>query len=293
MFITVPLAWVLHGTKSSADAVSPWNSVISRCSVSMELGHQQMQCSLQTHTYFLLCSVGNFYKWIRISFFTVWEQLPSSLYCTKMADRENGDNLNRWFHHVVPGIISCGWYVQRLCYIWDTGPCIFCQTASNRQVVFRPRIATAPIERLSLSAFLGTEDIGVHISCVIITYLYIGIIIFPHIDNPQSSGCNSTKWMTESNINDIFNYGDGNSYTFWVACKHFESFVYARWVNYEGTIQQPCQHISAVAVLHCCFVKKCPRAKFAILTCCIFNKSFIPRSSLIQWPVPLMVSEWP
>ena len=71
MFITVPLAWVLHGTKSSADAVSPWNSVISRCSVSMELGHQQMQCSLQTHTYFQLCSVGNFYNWIRISFFSL------------------------------------------------------------------------------------------------------------------------------------------------------------------------------------------------------------------------------
>ena len=185
-------------------------------------------------------------------------------------------------------------HVHRLCYIWDMGPCIFCQTASNRQVVFRPRIATAPIEILSLSAFLGTEDIGVHISRVIITYLYIGIIIFPHIDNPQSSGCNSTKWMTETDINDInFNYGDGNSYTFWVACKHFESFVYAWWDNYDGTIQQPCQHISAVAVLHCCFVKKCPRAKFAILTCCIFNKSFIPRGSLIQWPVPLMVSEWP
>ena len=47
-------------------------------------------------------------------------------------------------------------------------------------------------ERLSLSAFLRTEDIGVHIvhiSCLIIN-LYIGIIIFPHIDNPQSTGYN-------------------------------------------------------------------------------------------------------
>ena len=33
----------------------------------------------------------------------------------------------------------------------------------------------------------------------------------------------STKWMN-------FNYGDNNSYTFWVVCKHFESFVYAWWV---------------------------------------------------------------
>ena len=59
----------------------------------------------------------------------------------------------------------------------------------------------------------------------------------------------STKWMN-------FNYGANNSCTFWVVCKHFESFVYAWWDNYEGAIQQPCQHISAVALLHCCFVKK-------------------------------------
>ena len=63
--------------------------------------------------------------------------------------------------------------------------------------------------------------------------------------------------MTETDINDInFNYGESNSETFWVVCKHFESFVYAWWDNYEGTIQQPCQHVSAVALLHCCFVKK-------------------------------------
>ena len=46
-------------------------------------------------------------------------------------------------------------------------------------------------EILSLSAFLGTEDIWahmVHISRVIITYT--GIIIFPHIDNAQSTGYN-------------------------------------------------------------------------------------------------------
>ena len=47
-------------------------------------------------------------------------------------------------------------------------------------------------ERLSLSAFLRTEDIGVHIvhiSRLIITYT-LEQIIFPHIDNPQSTGCN-------------------------------------------------------------------------------------------------------
>ena len=40
-------------------------------------------------------------------------------------------------------------------------------------------------EWLDLMAFLGTSDSKVHIvhiSCVIIS-LYIGIIIFPHIDN--------------------------------------------------------------------------------------------------------------
>ena len=53
-------------------------------------------------------------------------------------------------------------------------------------------------ERLSLLAFLGTEDIEVHIvhiSHVSIT-LFIGIIIFPHIGNPQSIGYNQPKKKT-------------------------------------------------------------------------------------------------
>ena len=47
-------------------------------------------------------------------------------------------------------------------------------------------------ERLSLSAFLGTEDIGGPYSPYKLCNhnLYIGIIIFPHIDNPQSTGYN-------------------------------------------------------------------------------------------------------
>ena len=46
--------------------------------------------------------------------------------------------------------------------------------------------------RVILTAFLGTADSEVqiiHISRVIIA-IYIGIIIFPHIDNTQSTGHN-------------------------------------------------------------------------------------------------------
>ena len=56
----------------------------------------------------------------------------------------------------------------QIVYIHLAYPC------SYRSVIFRER------ERLGFSAFLGTEDIGVHISRVIITY----------IDNPQSTGYN-------------------------------------------------------------------------------------------------------
>ena len=48
-------------------------------------------------------------------------------------------------------------------------------------------------EWLSLMAFLGTvesEVCIVHISHVITAYTCIGIIIFPHIDNTQSTGHN-------------------------------------------------------------------------------------------------------
>ena len=46
-------------------------------------------------------------------------------------------------------------------------------------------------ERLSLSTFLGTEDIGPYSPYKLCNHnLHIGIIIFPHIDNTQSTGYN-------------------------------------------------------------------------------------------------------
>ena len=58
--------------------------------------------------------------------------------------------------------------------------------------------------RLSLSAFLRTEDIGVHIVHIsrLIINLYIAIIIFPHIDNPRSAGYNQPKKKTIKIINE-------------------------------------------------------------------------------------------
>ena len=45
-------------------------------------------------------------------------------------------------------------------------------------------------ERESLSAFFGTEDSPYSPDKPCDHNLYIGIIIFPHIDNPQSTGYN-------------------------------------------------------------------------------------------------------
>ena len=46
-------------------------------------------------------------------------------------------------------------------------------------------------EWLNLTAFLGTTDSEVHIPYKPYNHsLYIGIIIFPHIDNTQSTGHN-------------------------------------------------------------------------------------------------------
>ena len=59
----------------------------------MELAHLQMQCSLQTHTYFL--------SELESVLFTVREHLPSfCCYHTKMADPENGNDLNRRFQYL-------------------------------------------------------------------------------------------------------------------------------------------------------------------------------------------------
>ena len=86
---------------------------------------------------------------------TVREQFPSfRFYCPKIADRENGEKRNRLFHHVMSGIISCGWHgkqmyydihvlhalchVVKLCYVGDMVLCIFRQTENNGQVGFWP-----------------------------------------------------------------------------------------------------------------------------------------------------------
>ena len=85
-------------------------------------------------------------------------------------------------------------YTVNTSYYARNGPVSaqFWQITACLQVFFLINATEWVSEWLSLTAFLGTGDIGVHVVHInrCNHSIYIGIIIFPHINNTQSTGHN-------------------------------------------------------------------------------------------------------